>query len=75
MPHELGHLQGIEFRDILLSQMGRLKQFWDAGAINMIEYQHSRLRIAYQSKPTLRSALDFCNHSTSFTAGWKIVEG
>ena len=52
MPHELGHLQGIEFRDILLSQMGRLK-----------------------SKPTLRSALDFCNHSTSFTAGWKIVEG
>jgi hypothetical protein len=41
----------------------------------MIEYQHTRLRIAYQTESTLQSALDSCDHSTSFTDGWKIVEG
>jgi hypothetical protein len=38
-------------------------------ARHVIEYQHSRLRIPYQTESALCSALDDCDHSISLKAG------
>ena|SRR5256885_1692420 len=74
-PHDLTNLQkmrGREFGVILSAHVDRLQRFWGEESIANIEHQHKKLVLAYQNEPALKSALDKCDHETSFEA---IVEG
>ncbi len=44
-------------------------------SIDKIEHQHTKLLVAYNSEPLLKSALDNCDKNTTFNAGWEIIEG
>jgi hypothetical protein len=77
LPHELVQIRE---RDIATTVINRhipqlLKNGWDNESISKIELQHRQLRFAYQHEFALKSALDKCDHNTSFTSGWKIVNG
>src|SRR5947207_10653375 len=74
-PHELVKMRGREFGIILSAHIDRLRQFWTEELIINIEHQHSKLVLAYQNDSALKSALDKCDHDTSFEAAWVIVEG
>lgn len=69
------NLSGRAFGDILSEHLDHVQQFWSGDSIVKLERQHALLLIAYQHDPTLRSALDACDHNTSFESGWAIVEG
>ena len=74
-PHELAKIRGREFGDILLTYIDRLRRFLTEESISNIEHQHRGLVFAYQNEPALKSALDQCDHNTSFQVAWTIVEG
>src|SRR5437763_16733195 len=68
-------MRGMEFGIILSAHIDRLRRFWIEELIINIEHQHSKLVLAYQNDSALKSALDKCDHDTSFQAAWVIVEG
>ena len=72
LPHQLAKIRGSAFGDVLALHINQLRRFWSEESIADIEQQHNRL---VQNEPPLKSALDECDHNTSFEAAWGVVEG
>ena len=73
MPHELVKLRGRDMAAIIVVQRERLQETFTAQRIDTIETDHQMLREAYNSDDNLRSAIDACDATTSFSDGWAIV--
>jgi hypothetical protein len=75
LPHNLIHLRGREFNNIVVYHKSRLLSFWDEITIDIIEQQFKKLRLAYSIESALKTALNKCDANTGFEDDWAIVEG
>ena len=74
LPHQLVKLRGREFSDIVRRHAARLSVHWNAQSIELIEQEFQDLRAAYDREPSLKQALDECDHKTTFVKGWGYVQ-
>jgi hypothetical protein len=78
LPHELVKLSTRNYGNTVVDlHLEQLHHSWKEEDIAEIENEHRRLRIAYQTEPVLKSALDVYEATgiTSFETGWALVEG
>jgi hypothetical protein len=78
LPHQLVKLSTANYGNTVVDKhLQQLRSSWSENNISEIENQHRLLRMAYQSEPALKAALDDyaeCDLAT-FDGGWAIVAG
>jgi hypothetical protein len=70
LPSYLGKLRGRDFGPLISRYRDRFSE-----SLKQISFEQLELFKAYTNEPVLKRLLDECDGSTSFEAGWNVVQG